>query len=80
MLNNVNYALYVHDCRFNTNSWAKISLDKRLRTRYNELIKNEIGGQPNPFALTEKRDGLKKALDKEFNLGYNESIKNGIGN
>ena len=41
MLNNVNYVLYMHDYILTTN--AKISLDKRLRTRYNELIKNEMG-------------------------------------
>lgn len=29
--------------RFNINNEVKISLDNRLRTRYNRFIKNEIG-------------------------------------
>ena len=43
MINSVNCALRMHDYRFNINHEAKISLDKRLRTRYNRFIKNEIG-------------------------------------
>ena len=43
MLNNVKCALRMHDYRFNINNEAKISLDKRLRTRYYEFIKNVIG-------------------------------------
>ena len=59
---------------------SKKVLDMRLRTKYNKSIKNEIGGQPNPFALTERENSSKKVLDKRFNLGYNEPIKNEVGN
>ena len=78
MINNVNYALYMHDYRLNINHYAKISLDKRLRIGYNGFIKNGLGNQPNPFALKKEME-LKKVLDKMFKLGYNEFIKNGIG-
>ena len=43
MINSVNYTLCMHDYRFNINNGAKISLDKRLRTRYNRFINSEIG-------------------------------------
>ena len=43
MINNVNYALYMHDYRLNINHYAKISLDKRLRIGYNGFIKNGLG-------------------------------------
>ena len=42
MINSVNYALRMHDYRFNINHEAKFSLDKRQETRYNEHIKNEV--------------------------------------
>ena len=58
---------------------SKKVLDMRLRTKYNKSIKNEIGGQPNPFALTERENSSKKVLDKQVSLEYNEVIKNGIG-
>ena len=41
MINNANYVLYMHDYILTTN--AKISLDKIPRTRYDELIKSEMG-------------------------------------
>ena len=33
----------MHDYILNINNETKISLDKRLKTRYNKFIKNEVG-------------------------------------
>ena len=69
----------MHDYILNINNETKISLDKLVNLGYNELIKNEVGDQLNPFILTEKEMELKKVLDKQVSLGYNGFIKNGIG-
>ena len=61
MINSVNYTLCMHDYRFNINNEAKISIDNWFKLGYNDGIKNEIGGQPNPFALTEKRNETQKS-------------------
>ena len=58
----------------------KKDLDIRFNLGYDESIKNEVGNQSNPFALTERENSSKKVLDKQVSLEYNEVIKNGIGN
>ena len=50
-------------------------LDNRLRTRYDEFIKNEISTKSNLIHLDRKRNGAQKVLDIRFELRYNEFIK-----
>ena len=59
----------------------KKPLDKRQGTRYNELIKNGIDSESNPFTLTEKETSSeKKFLTRCQELGIMSSSRAGYGN